>query len=146
MAKTSTVQRNLKRRRMAKSLGMSRVVVPPSAGLFSSFGLLYADVEHHYARTFRRLLRKADLGEIEDAWTELARQALDQLASEGFTGEARFEDANEKAQEIKLRWGFHEHHCRRGDSPRALRWHPPPRRTGPRDLSARGDRSGCRPC
>jgi len=71
---------------MAKSLGMSRVVVPPSAGLFSSFGLLYADVEHHYARTFRRLLRKADLGEIEDAWTELARQALAQLASEGFTG------------------------------------------------------------
>ncbi len=71
---------------MAKSLGMSRVVVPPSAGLFSSFGLLYADVEHHYARTFRRLLRKADLGEIEDAWTELARQALAQLASEGFAG------------------------------------------------------------
>ena len=71
---------------MAKSLGMSRVVVPPSAGLFSSFGLLYADVEHHYARTFRRLLRKADLAEIEAAWTELARQAIDQLASEGFTG------------------------------------------------------------
>ena len=41
---------------------MSRVVVPPSAGLFSSFGLLYADVEHHYSRTFRRLLRQADLG------------------------------------------------------------------------------------
>ena len=71
---------------MAKSLGMSRVVVPPSAGLFSSFGLLYADVEHHYARTFRRLLRKADLGEIEGAWSELARQAHAQLASEGFTG------------------------------------------------------------
>ncbi len=71
---------------MAKSLGMPRVVVPPSAGLFSSFGLLYADVEHHYARTFRRLLRKADLSEIEAAWTEIARQALDQLASEGFTG------------------------------------------------------------
>ncbi len=71
---------------MAKSLGMSRVVVPPSAGLFSSFGLLYADVEHHYARTFRRLLRKANLEEIEAAWTELARQAIDQLAAEGFTG------------------------------------------------------------
>ena len=49
---------------MAASLGINRVVVPPSAGLFSSFGLLYADVEHHYARTFRRLLRQADLGEI----------------------------------------------------------------------------------
>jgi N-methylhydantoinase A len=72
---------------MAEALGMSRVVVPPSAGLFSSFGLLYADVEHHYARTFRRLLRGADLAEIERAWSELSRQALAQLAAEGFTGE-----------------------------------------------------------
>ena len=71
---------------MAASLGINRIVVPPSAGLFSSFGLLYADVEHHYARTFRRLLRQADLGEIGTAWDALAKQAGDQLASEGFTG------------------------------------------------------------
>ena len=57
---------------MAAALGIRRIVVPPSAGLFSSFGLLYADVEHHYARTFRRLLRQADLGEIEAAWDALA--------------------------------------------------------------------------
>jgi N-methylhydantoinase A len=69
---------------MAKSLGMSRVVVPPSAGLFSSFGLLYADVEHHYSRTFRRLLRQADLAEIERAWKALADQAEAQLAAEDF--------------------------------------------------------------
>jgi N-methylhydantoinase A len=72
---------------MAAALGMKQVVVPPSAGLFSSFGLLYADVEHHYARSFRRLLRKADLQEIERAWSELATQAMDQLAVEGFTGD-----------------------------------------------------------
>jgi N-methylhydantoinase A len=72
---------------MAAALGISRVVVPPAAGLFSSFGLLYADVEHHYARTFRRLLRGADLGEIAAAWDALARQAGDQLAAEGFAGE-----------------------------------------------------------
>jgi N-methylhydantoinase A len=72
---------------MAEALGMRRVVVPPSAGLFSSFGLLYADVEHHYGRTFRRLLRNCDLGEIERAWAELARRAAMQLAAEGFTGE-----------------------------------------------------------
>jgi N-methylhydantoinase A len=71
---------------MAAALGMKRVVVPPSAGLFSSFGLLYADVEHHYSRTFRRLLRKSDPREIERAWDALAKQALDQLAVEGFTG------------------------------------------------------------
>ncbi len=71
---------------VAAALGITRIVVPPSAGLFSSFGLLYADVEHHYARTFRRLLRQADLGEIAAAWDALARQASEQLAVEGFTG------------------------------------------------------------
>jgi N-methylhydantoinase A len=72
---------------MAAALGIKRIVVPPSAGLFSSFGLLYADVEHHYARTFRRLLRQADLGEIDGAWNTLAQQASEQLAAEGFTGD-----------------------------------------------------------
>jgi N-methylhydantoinase A len=32
---------------MARALEMSRVVVPPAPGLFSAFGLLYSEVEHH---------------------------------------------------------------------------------------------------
>ncbi len=72
---------------MAAALGMKRIVVPPSAGLFSSFGLLYADVEHHYSRSLRRLLRNADPLEIARAWDALAKQALEQLAAEEFTGE-----------------------------------------------------------
>jgi N-methylhydantoinase A len=72
---------------MARALGMGRVVVPPSAGLFSSFGLLYADVEHHYSRTFRRLLRQADLAEIQRVWNSLAEQAKAQLTAENFEGE-----------------------------------------------------------
>jgi N-methylhydantoinase A len=72
---------------MAAALGMSRIVVPPSAGLFSSFGLLYADVEHHYSRSLRRLLRGSDAGEIARAWDALAGQALAQLAAEGFSGD-----------------------------------------------------------
>jgi len=71
---------------MAAALGMKRVVVPPSAGLFSSFGLLYAEVEHHYSRTLRRLLRGADLDEVQRAWHALAEQALAQLAAGGFSG------------------------------------------------------------
>src|SRR5204862_3343089 len=71
---------------MARSLGISRVIVPPAPGLFSSFGLLYADVEHHYARTFRRLLRDADLAAVDAARADLARQATAQLAPEGFAG------------------------------------------------------------
>jgi N-methylhydantoinase A len=71
---------------MASALGIARVVVPPSPGLFSSFGLLCADVEHHYARTLRRLLRSADLGEIGAAWDALADEVRAQLESEGFSG------------------------------------------------------------
>ena len=85
---------------MAAALGMTRIVVPPSAGLFSSFGLLYADVEHHYSRTFRRLLRKSDPREIEGAWAALAKQALDQLAAEGFTS---------KKAEIRRSAALHYH-------------------------------------
>jgi N-methylhydantoinase A len=74
---------------MARELGMKRVVVPPSPGLFSSFGLLYAEVAHHYSRTFRRLLRKLDLAELNRVWDGLVAEALDQLAADGFAEAAR---------------------------------------------------------
>ena len=75
---------------MAEALGMKRIVVPPSAGLFSSFGLLYADVEHHYARTFRRLLRAGrSRPRSTRAWDALARQARTQLASRASPASAR---------------------------------------------------------
>jgi N-methylhydantoinase A len=69
---------------MAKELGMHRVLVPPSPGLFSAFGLLYADVEHHFSRTSRRLLQSMDLQLLNQTWDEMADQARAQLAGEGF--------------------------------------------------------------
>ena len=71
---------------MAQALSMKRVIVPPSPGLFSSFGLLYADVEHHYSRTFRRLLREMDLDELNQVWDAMVSEAVNQLGVEGFTG------------------------------------------------------------
>ncbi len=71
---------------MAAQIGIKRIVVPPSAGLFSSFGLLFADVEHHYARTFRKLLDAIEAPEIGSAWAALEQQAVEQLASEGYAG------------------------------------------------------------
>lgn len=69
---------------MAEALHMKRIVIPPSPGVFSSFGLVYADVEHHYSRTFRRLLGGIDLDEINDVWSELEASARAQLATDGF--------------------------------------------------------------
>src|ERR671936_879446 len=68
---------------MAAALGVRQIIVPPCAGLFSSFGLLYADVEYHFSRTFRRVLREADLAAIGEAWDALSRQTADQLAADG---------------------------------------------------------------
>ncbi|MFQ5971709.1 MAG: hydantoinase/oxoprolinase family protein [Alphaproteobacteria bacterium] len=72
---------------MARELSMRQVVVPPSPGLFSSFGLLYADVEHYYTRTFRTLLREVDLRQLNELWGQMETEALEQLATDGLTGE-----------------------------------------------------------
>ncbi len=68
---------------MARTLDMTRVVIPPSPGLFSAFGLLYANLEHHYSRTLRRVTRDCDPAEIAAAWGELEDQARAQLAADG---------------------------------------------------------------
>ncbi len=79
---------------MAKALRMTRIVVPPSPGLFSSFGLLYADVEHHYSRTVRRVLRDSDPAELTAVWQELEDAARNQLQSDGFApAQMRFQRA-----------------------------------------------------
>ena len=69
---------------IAKELGMRRVIVPPASGLFSAFGLLYAEVEHHYSRTVRVLLDGADPQALEAAYTALESSAREQLCIDGF--------------------------------------------------------------
>ena len=69
---------------MAAELGMKTIVVPPAAGLFSAFGLLYAEIEHHYSRTVRRVLHDADAAGIDAVYRELEAQAEAQLAADGF--------------------------------------------------------------
>ena len=69
---------------MAQALGMSRIMIPPSPGLFSAFGILYAEVEHHYTATLRRGLRDADPAELERGWEQLETRARTQLERDGF--------------------------------------------------------------
>jgi len=69
---------------MAEQLEMRRIVVPPAPGLFSSFGLLYADVEHHYVRTWRRPVAEADPAALDELLRRMEVSARLQLAGEGF--------------------------------------------------------------
>jgi N-methylhydantoinase A len=69
---------------MARALGMQKILVPPSPGLFSAFGMLYAEVEHHYSQTLRREVGSADPAELEDAWQTLEARATAQLSRDGY--------------------------------------------------------------
>jgi N-methylhydantoinase A len=69
---------------MAADLGIGQVVIPPAPGLFSAFGLLYADVEHHYARTLQRRLDTADPAEVQAVFAALETSARAQLRADGF--------------------------------------------------------------
>ena len=70
---------------MASELQMKRIIVPPSPGLFSSFGLLYADVEHHFSRTVQQVIRDINPKQLTDVWRELEEMARTQLATDGFS-------------------------------------------------------------
>jgi N-methylhydantoinase A len=73
---------------MARQLDIEKIVIPPAPGLFSSFGLLYSDVEHHYVRTYPRRTGQLDFDELNQVWSRMEADAIAQLASDGFTGAA----------------------------------------------------------
>jgi N-methylhydantoinase A len=69
---------------IAADIGIARVIVPPMPGLFSAFGLLLADTEHHAGRSLRMRLDAADAGLLDRALTELAAQGTERLVQDGF--------------------------------------------------------------
>jgi N-methylhydantoinase A len=91
---------------MARQLEMRRIVVPPAPGLFSSFGLLFADVEHHYVRTWRRLVRGVQPDSLGEVFGRMEADARAQLGADGFRAEAirirRSADCRYEGQSFEL--------------------------------------------
>ncbi|MBI2358852.1 MAG: hypothetical protein HYV04_08100 [Deltaproteobacteria bacterium] len=75
---------------LAREMEMTEVVIPPAPGLFSSLGLLFSDLEHYYAHTFWKKFTDTRVEEVNEAWSELAKRAHEDLEREGY--------ANEKAR------------------------------------------------
>jgi N-methylhydantoinase A len=69
---------------MARTLEIRSVIVPPAPGVFSAVGLLEADIERHFSRSFLRALRRTGPAEIVEAMEALAAEALATLRGEGF--------------------------------------------------------------
>jgi len=70
---------------MARSLKIPRVIVPPSPGLFSAYGLLMAEVEWRSVRTYRVALDKSSASTIENVYCELEIETGAQLERDGYT-------------------------------------------------------------
>ncbi|HEX3884099.1 MAG TPA: hydantoinase/oxoprolinase family protein [Stellaceae bacterium] len=72
---------------MAAEMGIKQVLIPPSAGVFSSFGLLYADLEYYFTQTRKRLLRALDPAEVAAVLDGLEGEARARLGEDGFAAD-----------------------------------------------------------
>jgi N-methylhydantoinase A len=72
---------------LAAELGIARVIVPPMPGVFSAFGLLVADTEHHASQSFRTRVDTADAARLQGVLDALHRAGTDRLARDGFPPE-----------------------------------------------------------
>ncbi len=75
--------------RLVDVLGLPAVLVPPNPGNVSAFGLLTVDVKNDYVRTHVALQSEVTAESLTQVYDELAGQAAEALAKEGFAESAR---------------------------------------------------------
>jgi N-methylhydantoinase A len=71
---------------IAEALQITRVVVPPAPGLFSSLALLFSDVEHHFIQTYFHPAGEIDPARLEPILARLEEQGRSTLEAEGYSG------------------------------------------------------------
>ncbi len=77
---------------LARLLDITRILVPPVAGLFSALGMLFPEMEHHYVRTFKQRLERLDAAALEATFRAVEAEGGAALVAEGFaSAEHRFE-------------------------------------------------------
>lgn len=69
---------------IAESLGITKILIPSSPGVFSAFGLLFANVEYHLVKTYFNPLSNLDLKQTNEVLDKLISQGKELLISEGF--------------------------------------------------------------
>ncbi|MGE0415282.1 MAG: hydantoinase/oxoprolinase family protein [Acetobacteraceae bacterium] len=69
---------------IAAELGIRRVLIPPLPGVFSAFGLLVADTEHHIGQSLRVRLDQVDADRINKLMAQLRATGAERLVRDGF--------------------------------------------------------------
>jgi len=69
---------------LARELGIKKIIVPPAPGLFSSLGLLFAEIEHHHIQAFFHRLDGSVVDGANQVWQGLKEKALDEIEVAGY--------------------------------------------------------------
>ena len=65
---------------VAREIGMRKVIVPFAPGVFSAFGMLFADLRYDFVRTWFTPLDEAPFDEIERVYRALEQQGREAIA------------------------------------------------------------------
>lgn len=91
---------------LARSLGMTRILIPANPGILSAVGMLMADVVKDYSRTIMLPAREFSPQNAETVFREMELRGEDELASESVARESvrheRFLDMRYKGQSHEL--------------------------------------------
>jgi len=91
--------------RLARALGIPRVILPAAAGVTAAIGLLAAEVRFDVARTYVRRLDAVDPARLSAMYEEMAAQALEVVRESAVAGDvtvARGADARYVGQGYEL--------------------------------------------
>ncbi|MAF52761.1 MAG: 5-oxoprolinase [Chloroflexi bacterium] len=73
---------------LASLLGMPSVIVPPTPGVLSTYGLLFTDLRSDYVQTFVHSGSSPSVTEVSEAFARMEKQAREWLDREGVASEA----------------------------------------------------------
>jgi N-methylhydantoinase A len=71
---------------IAQALDITKVVIPPAPGLFSSLALLFSEVEHHFVQTYFHPTGEIDREKLTQVLNGLEQRGRFTLETEGYTG------------------------------------------------------------
>jgi len=72
---------------IANLLDMTRVIVPPTPGVFSAFGLLLSDVEHELSRAWLNRLTSVSADQLAQTLKAISQELTDLMTEEGYSRE-----------------------------------------------------------
>ncbi len=71
---------------VAQSLGVESVIIPPSPGLFSAYGLITADLKREYKKAVMKLADEMNGRDLAAFYGELEKKAVEEAEAEGWKG------------------------------------------------------------